>query len=158
MQTGGRGHRNRGTRVPFVLAAGVGVDIGLTPDDGHGFGSRRAELDVAGTQLASEHPGRGRPSGAADDDSGRALDRFRQLGRRMGRQGEIFGREGHGTGDRHAVGDQGNVNGPVDPGWFGELPGAVEWVDDPHPIGAQPPTAVGPLLGQHGVVGASPGQ
>ena len=36
---------------------------------------------------------------------------------------------------------------------FGELACAVERIDDPHPLRAQPDGIVGAFLGQHGVLG-----
>ena len=46
-----------------------------------------------------------------------------------------------------------NVHGPVVATEFGELAGAVERVDDPHPLGGQADGVVGALLGQHRVAG-----
>ena len=48
---------------------------------------------------------------------------------------------------------QRDVHGPVVAAQFGELPGAVERVDDPHPLGGEPDGVVGALLGQHRVAG-----
>jgi hypothetical protein len=44
------------------------------------------------------------------------------------------------------------VHGPILPARFGELTGAVERVDDPHPRGPQPRRVVNPLLRQHSVI------
>ena len=45
------------------------------------------------------------------------------------------------------------MHGPVRPPRHGELPGAVERVDDPHPVGPQPLEVVVRLFGQHRVIG-----
>ena len=45
------------------------------------------------------------------------------------------------------------MHGPVVAAKLGELPGAVERVDDPHPIGGQPHGVVGAFLGEHRVGG-----
>jgi hypothetical protein len=50
------------------------------------------------------------------------------------------------------------VNGPVTAARLGELPGAVEGIDDPHPLHLEAAEVVGPLLGQHGVVGPGGGE
>jgi hypothetical protein len=50
------------------------------------------------------------------------------------------------------------VDRPVGPAGLGELPGAVERVDDPHPFGREPGRVVPALLGEHRVPGTQPGQ
>lgn len=45
------------------------------------------------------------------------------------------------------------MHGPVGPPRRRELSGAVDGVDDPHPVGLQPCQVVGRLLGEDGVVG-----
>jgi hypothetical protein len=50
------------------------------------------------------------------------------------------------------------VHGPVGPTGLAELPGAVQRVDDPDPLGGVPGGRVGALLGQHRVAGAAGGQ
>ena len=55
---------------------------------------------------------------------------------------------------------QGDVHGPVVAAVLAELVGAVERVDDPHPVGVEAARVLDALLGQHGVVrsggGAAP--
>ena len=53
---------------------------------------------------------------------------------------------------------QRDVHRPVVTTEFGELAGAVERVDDPHPLGGQPDGVVGTLLGQHRVTRTLGGQ
>ena len=53
---------------------------------------------------------------------------------------------------------QRDMDRPVVASQFGELPGAVERVDDPHPLGGQPDGAVGTLFGQHRVTRALGGK
>ena len=48
------GDGDRRARVPLVLAAGVGVDVGLAADDGHGLGAGRAHLDQLAVELLGE--------------------------------------------------------------------------------------------------------
>ncbi len=50
------------------------------------------------------------------------------------------------------------MNRPVGATRLAELPGAVERVDDPHPVRAEPRRVVGALLGEHHVTGAAGGQ
>ena len=45
---------------------------------------------------------------------------------------------------------------PVGAAGLAELPGAVERVDDPHPLGVEAAAVLGALLGQHAVVGPRP--
>ena len=54
--------------------------------------------------------------------------------------------------------DQGDVHGPIGPVAFGELAGAVERIDDPHPTGGEPAPVVLALLGQDRVVGLEAAQ
>ena len=67
-------------------------------------------------------------------------------------------RLGDGTGDQVAVLPQRDVDGPVVARRLGELAGAVERVDDPHPARGEAGLVVGRLLGQHRVVGPVLGQ
>ena len=74
-----------------------------------------------------------------------------------GRQRYALRGKGDGTGDEFARMPQRHVHRPVLATEFGEFPGAVEGVDDPHPLGGEP-GAVGALLlsrplGQHGIFG-----
>ncbi len=48
---------------------------------------------------------------------------------------------------------QRHVHRPVGAALFGELPGAVERVDDPHPPRGEPHRIVDALFGEHGIVG-----
>ena len=45
------------------------------------------------------------------------------------------------------------MHGPVAAAHFAELIGAIERVDDPHPVGAEAARVVGALFRQHGIVG-----
>ena len=42
VQSAGQGHRDRGARVPLVLAAGVDVHLGRAEDDGGDLGAGRS--------------------------------------------------------------------------------------------------------------------
>jgi hypothetical protein len=56
---------------------------------------------------------------------------------------------------------EGNVHRPVGAARLAELPGPVERIYDPHPVGRQPRRIVGPLLGEHHITGpgfVQPGQ
>ena len=67
----------------------------------------------------------------------------------------------HRTGDQVAVLPQRDVHRPVVAGRLGELPGAVQRVDDPDPGGGEPVGVVDAglaLLRQHRVVGPVPAQ
>ena len=47
------------------------------------------------------------------------------------------------------------MHGPVRAARFTELPGSVEWVDDPHTLGYEPARVVRAFLGKHRVRGAA---
>jgi hypothetical protein len=53
---------------------------------------------------------------------------------------------------------QRDVHGPVGAAVLGELAGAVERVDDPHPVGGEPGRVVAALLREHRVTGTQPRQ
>ena len=79
--------------------------------------------------------------------------RGRQWRRGIGRQRDAHRRQRHGAGDRLAVAvDERHVDGPVGAARLAELPGAVERVDDPDPVGAQSRPVLDALLGQDLVV------
>jgi hypothetical protein len=71
----------------------------------------------------------------------------------VGAQGLSERRQGHGTGSGHPVDGERHVHRPVPPAPFAELPGAVERIDDPHPLHLEAPEVVAALLGQHAVAG-----
>ena len=50
VEPGGPGHGDRRRRVPLVLAAGVGVDVGVAEDDRHGLRPGRAHRDELGAE------------------------------------------------------------------------------------------------------------
>ena len=135
----------------------IGVDI--TAHDGHRLSSGRSdpdELDVKSVPQPPQH--RGRTVGA-----GRNADRTRPGHRRCchgvaavhltdSRQSD------RGVGD-HALGAAGalpqcHVHRPVVAVRQRVLPGAVQRIDDPHPIGLQALEIVVRLLGQHGITGS----
>jgi hypothetical protein len=65
-------------------------------------------------------------------------------------------RERDRAGDRTAVDDEGDVDGPVVSFEFSELTSPVEWVNDPHPTGSQPGGVGDSLFGQNRVFGHPP--
>lgn len=155
MQARGQRHSHRRGVVPFVLAAGVHVRIGVAADDGHRLRSGRThrhhlQTEAVGheTRLVRAAPARGHQAPGQ-----RAVG----LGDGVGPEQLAGGRQRDGGLDDPAVLGQGHVYGPVG-GAVGELPCAVEGVDDPHALGGRPVADVGGLLRQHGVVRAVPAQ
>ena len=108
---------------------------------------RRCSVAAAGGPAAA-HDDAGRPVAAPAAAAGRvAVD-------------SVSPRAGRATAPAtgHAADDEGDVHGPVGAGDLAELAGAVERVDDPHPVGGEPGRVGGALLGEHGVVGPGRGQ
>ena len=77
-----------------------------------------------------------------------------------GREHAVLRGQGDGAGDQVSLArwrtprPQGYVDGPVGAARLAELAGAVQGVDDPHPVGGQPRLVVDALFGQDGVVRA----
>lgn len=145
-----------------MLAAGVEVGVGLAADHRHRLGACGAEADQFGPELLREPSRLGRRSVPRDDDSQRAVVR-RRRGRGIGCRVDHAERgQGHGAHHGDAVDGEGDVHGPVGSWRGGELAGAVEWVDDPRPVGGEPPGegggVLGRLLGEDRVVGSFPGE
>ena len=166
MQAAAEGHGHRRARVPLVLAAGVGVAVDLAPHDGHGLGAGRAHLhQLAVEALGQQRRGLGRRTGAADHDAA-AVGPMAASSRTGSAVASTAPRAGRATAPATgaAVDAQRDVDGPVGAGRLAELPGAVERIDDPDPLGAEADAVVvGPgLLGEHGVAGCmcsvEPGQ
>ena len=135
MQPGGRGHADRRGGVPLVLAAAMCIDVGLAEHDGHRLGARRTEREeLAVDALAHRGGDRGRAAAAHDEARRPVGDPGRWRGRRLGGEGEaVRGQRDRGRGDR-AVDDERDVHRPVGAAVLAELAGAVERVDDPHPL------------------------
>jgi hypothetical protein len=62
-------------------------------------------------------------------------------------------RKGNSTRDQLARLPQRDVHRPIFAAQLGKLAGAVERIDDPHPLGGQSHWVVGALLGQHRIAG-----
>ena len=155
MQPGGEGDGDRRGRSPTRT--------------GRRSGRRRRRRRTTAIALAPAEPiatsspssrsarqvGRGRRARAADDHARRpVVGGGTAAGRGSVESVRPERGERHGAGDGRAVDRQRDVHGPVDRGGLAELAGAVERIDDPHPLGAEPDGVVDALLGQHGVVGA----
>jgi hypothetical protein len=132
----------------------VGIHLGRAGDHGHGLRACRAH----GEQVTVERLGDcervlGR-SGAAHEDPWSSGE-GRPLGQRSARgERHALRREGDRAGDQRTGVDQGDLDGPVVAGWFGELAGAVQWIDDPDARHRLAVTVDGRgFLGQHGVGG-----
>ena len=154
MQACCAGDDDRGRGIPLVLTSGVHVYLGAALHHGGDLRSRRAHFHQVPAQLVL-HPQR---------DRGRAGPRYHDARHRRsgrwsqdvgGRQRDTLGRQRHRAGDEFAVGPQRDVHRPVSTAEFGEFAGAVERVDDPDPVRAQPDRVVSTLLGEHRVTGAS---
>ena len=82
----------------------------------------------------------------------------RHHGRRGRRQHLALGGERHRARGQRAALPERDVDRPVGAPGLAELPGAIQWVHDPHPVGGQPRRVVLALLGQHRVTGPARGQ
>src|SRR6266545_5605364 len=158
VEAGGGCDGDGGGAVPLVLAAGVGVDVGGAGDDGHGLGPGGAHRHQLGVELGGEGGGVLGGTCAADEQADRPAARCWGGGRGGGGERGTSGREGDGAGGEAAALDEGDVDGPVGAVAFTELAGAVEGVDDPHPVGVEAGGGVDGLLGEDGVVGAVLGE
>ena len=158
VQARGLGHGDRCARVPFVLAAGVRVDVRLAPNHRHRLGSGRSHLDQLGLELLGQEGGRRRrPRPGHDQAWWTGVGEGHRL-RRVAAE-HLAGRgQRDGAGDGSAAHHEGDVDGPVAAGRLAELAGAVEGVDDPHPFGVEAGRIVLRLLRQNRVTRAVLGQ
>src|SRR3546814_1266110 len=69
--SGGSGDRGGGAIVPFILAAGVEVDVRLAAHDRHRLRARRPHRDQFGAHALGDMHRLGGGAGAADEHSGR---------------------------------------------------------------------------------------
>src|SRR5271166_806526 len=150
VQTGRASNRDRGSRVPLVLPAGVHVHVGQTLNHRGDLRAGRSHLDERPVQLVADLQRNRGWSGARDDDAGRPGGCRRRRGIWCC-QRDALRRQGNRAGDQIAGLPQRDVDGPVLPPEFGELPGAVQRVDDPYPLRAQPHRVIGAFFGQHGI-------
>jgi hypothetical protein len=111
-----------------------------------------------GAQLRRQVLHQGRWTTTADGEPQRAVCPRRDDGGLLGTRREALGRQRDRAGDQVTALPEGDVHGPVGTVELGELPGAVERVDDPDAGGDQPDRVVGALLGEDGVVGAERGE
>ena len=155
MQAGRRATATGARRVPLVLAAAVGVHVGVAEHDGHRLGAGRPE----GDQLAR----RGRRRCSVASAGGRLrLTTTRggppHAGGGGGRARWRASAPRPGSATAPATGSPATTRAT----WtaqsvrrdLAELAGAVERVDDPHPLGRQSGGVGDALLGQHRVAGA----
>ena len=155
MEPGGRGDGDGCAGVPFVLSAGVGVDVDFAADDGHGLGTRRSHRRPA--------PPPGRRRAGLRRRAGVFARRRGGSGRR--RPARCGGcpvcrtRPAAGNATAPAAGRpcdcQRDVDRPVCPRRLTVLAGPVEGVDDPDAVALEPDPVVHALLRKHGVVGTS---
>ena len=126
------------------------VDVGQTLHDRGDFGPRRTHLHQRAVQLLADPQRDRRRSGARHHDP--RWTRVRRWRRDIrGGQGDALRGQSDRACGQFAGFPQRHMHRPVGAAELGELPGAVERVDDPHPLGFEPSPVVGALLGEHRV-------
>ena len=133
---GGAGDRDRRRGIPFVLAAGVHVDVGRCPAR-----PPRLWLPPIPSRPACRPARRGPrarwPAGGCATPRSAGVAGRGEVAGDVGRgQRNALRGKGDRARDELAGLPQRDVHGPVVAAEFGELAGAVERVDDPHPLGA----------------------
>ena len=145
-------------RIPLVLAAGVHVDVGDALHHGSDFALRPNPFRPARRPARRGPPARPSAAGCATPRRADAPRSGRRCGDvRRGERDALRGQRDR-AGDQFAGLPQRDMHRPVVASEFGELPGAVERVDDPHPLGGQSDRIVGAFLGEHRVTGPLGGQ
>ena len=152
MQTGARRDRDRRGRVPLVLAAGVGVDVGVAEHDRHRLRAGRPHRDQLGAQGRDEPLGLGRGTRATHHHAGPPTRRRRQRGRCGTGENQTARGQRDRPGGGLTVDDERDVHRPVGAGWLTELARAVEGIDDPDPGGVEARQVVRTFLREHRVV------
>ena len=154
VQPRGRGHHGGCGGVPLVLTARVHVGVDLAVDDRHRLRARRAHAHELGAERVRDAVRRRGRARSAHHDAGRPTVRRGNDGWRAGAEHAVLRGEGDGTGDEASAAlPQRDVHGPVGAAALGELAGAVERIDDPHPGRVDPSPVVDRLLREHEVVG-----
>jgi hypothetical protein len=136
-----------------MLAAGVHVRVHLPTHDGQDLVAGGAHRDDFCADRRSGFVGNGGRTRTADDDARPGRGRMLPGDPYIGPRGQTHRWQRDGAGDELAMRPQCDVYRPVEPA-LGVLPGAVQRVYDPHPVGRQPGWVVGGLLGQHRVMRA----
>jgi len=152
-QPGRAGDGDRRGVVPLVLPARVDVGVGDVAHHRHHLDPGRAHRHQLGVELLGQRLDERRRAAARDRDPRHRRGRRRHHGRHTRVEGLPQRGLGDGTGDELAVLPQRHVHGPVVARGLGELPGAVQGVDDPHPVRIEPGLVVGALLREHRVAG-----
>ena len=122
--------------------------------DGHRLGPGRAEAHRVGPERVGHDDGGVRVARARGHQPRALAGHRREHRRRIGGEDEVDHGQAHRAGGERAALPQGDVHGPVGATVLAELVGAVERVDDPHPVGGEPADVLEALLGEHDVVGA----
>ena len=89
---------------------------------------------------------------------GRSRLEWRHHRWRVGAEDQVEGGNADGTGGEVIGVPQGDVHRPVVATVLAELAGAVERIDDPHPVGVEAPRVLEAFLRQHGIVGPGIGE
>ena len=145
----GQRHCGRRAGIPFVLAAGVEIDIRLTAHDRHGLCPGRAHTDQFSAQLFRHGHGFGGRPRAADQHPQLFRSR-RNRTRTIGAQHEAKARQRNRANGRHAINRQRHMHGPVG-AFFAIFAGAVHRIDDPDARLCETFCAVLFLFGQEAV-------
>ncbi len=155
MEAGGdRDRRGRGV-VPFVLPARMGIDVGVTRDDGHRLGPGGPERHDVRVERVRDDGRRMRRAASAGDDAEPASVEGRGIGRGITGSVHDANRRERDRADEGLAADcERDVHRPVAPPGLAELVGAVERVDDPHAVRRETSRAVPALLGQDRIIGA----
>ena len=137
--------------IPFVLAPGVEIDIGLTPDHGHRFRPGRAHRDQFGAEPFSDGNSFGGRTGPADQHA-QARRRGHHGNRLIGAQHQIECRQSYCADRCHAINRQCDMDSPVTAP-LAIFAGAVDRIDDPHPGMGEPFRVVLFFLRQQAIAG-----
>jgi hypothetical protein len=136
----------------------VHVGVGLVADHRGGLHSGGAHRDQFGVEFGRQRGDEGRRSAAADRQPNPLRVPCGGGDRLGGAVGDAGGGHRHRARDEVAVLPQRDVHRPVAAVEFGELTGAVQGVDDPDPVGADPGGVVGGFFAEHRIVRAGLGQ
>jgi hypothetical protein len=149
MQAMGEGHGNGSTAIPFILAAGMEINVGLAAHNCHGFGARTAHRDQFSTNGVGNRNGLGGGAGATDDHT---RTTWHSGGRHwlISAEDEAQSRQRYGTSGGDAIYGQGNMHGPI----RSPLPkfaSAIQRIDYPHPRLGEARLIIGFFFGEQAV-------
>jgi phosphatidylglycerophosphate synthase len=147
-------HGDGRAAVPFVLTAGVEIDLGFAPDHGHRLGAGATHRHKLSAERLGDGLGLGRGASAADEEA-RTLCHGKQGLRLVGPQHDaaMEAWQGHCAKHRRAIQRQRYVHRPIG-ATFAVFAGAIDRIDDPHPALRAAPGIVLFLFGKQAIMGS----